>query len=271
MQSDIVDGDAIAIGDLYERSKVSFLDSVNAGLECGQRLAEKKASLAHGEWTPWLEANAGVGVPAILTAQRLMKAAKANTSPATHLDVAEALKLSREMWGHKGEGVHVAANSGNNEWYTPPDVLDLARMVLGGFDLDPASSLIANKTVKASKIFTAEDDGLSQEWPVGRIWMNPPYAQPLITQFCERFAAEMARGSTGIALVNNATETAWFNALAGRSSAICFLRGRVRYLNPAGEPEGAPLQGQAVIYSGPDSSAFREQFRDAGFIVGPLP
>jgi phage N-6-adenine-methyltransferase len=263
---EVVDDDAIVIGELYERSNSSLVDAVMARLKCGQRLAEKKASLAHGEWGDWLHDNAGVlGFSSRFTAAKLMKAVR-NVPPAAHLDVESAVKISRKMWGHDA---HVSANSGNNEWYTPADIIDRARAVLGEFDLDPASSLIANETVGAAQIFTAADDGLSQEWPIGRIWMNPPYAQPLIAQFCERFASETVRGSTGIALVNNATETSWFNAIAECASAICFLRGRVRYLNPEGEPSGAPLQGQAIIYLGDDVSAFKRVFAPIGYVVVP--
>lgn len=162
--------------------------------------------------------------------------------------------------------VHVSANSGNNEWYTPAPFIEAARAVMGGFDLDPASSEIANRTVKAGRIFTADDDGLAQEWPVGRIWMNPPYAQPLMGQFADRFASEVRRGSEGIVLVNNATETAWFQTIAAECSAICFPKTRIRFLDPEGNP-GAPLQGQAFIYCGPDADSFADAFGGFGLVV----
>jgi phage N-6-adenine-methyltransferase len=161
---------------------------------------------------------------------------------------------------------HVANNGGNNEWYTPEPFITAARLVMGGIDLDPASSEIANRTVKAARIFTAADDGLIQDWPIGRIWMNPPYAQPLMGRFATRFAAEIRRGSEGVVLVNNATETGWFQEIAEECSAICFPKTRIRFLDPEGNP-GAPLQGQAIIYCGPNSDAFQDVFEGFGLVV----
>ena len=162
---------------------------------------------------------------------------------------------------------HVANNSGNNEWYTPAPFIEAARAVMGGIDLDPASSEAANATVNAGQIFTAENDGLAQDWPVGRIWMNPPYAQPLIGQFASKFAAEIRRGSEGIVLVNNGTETGWFQEMAAECSAICFPKSRVRFLDPQGNPSGAPLQGQAIIYCGSNADAFEKAFSGFGLVV----
>lgn len=165
---------------------------------------------------------------------------------------------------------HVANNSGNNEWYTPPEYIEAARACMGGIDLDPASSVTANETVKAAKYYTIETDGLSQDWE-GRVWMNPPYSGKLIKRFAAKLAASAGSGDVTQAcvLVNNATETGWFADMMAHASALCLLDGRVRFLDPEGNPSGAPLQGQVVIYMGPNSDLFADAFVSLGMILVP--
>lgn len=163
---------------------------------------------------------------------------------------------------------HVSHNSGENEWYTPAPYIEAARKTMGSIDLDPATSQTANRTVQAANIYTAETNGLAHPWG-GNIWLNPPYAQPLIAQFATKLADEYEAGNTRQAcvLVNNATETVWFRTLADTCAAICFPTGRIRFIDPAGNPSGAPLQGQAILYFGPHPGTFEAAFAQFGFVV----
>lgn len=160
---------------------------------------------------------------------------------------------------------HVANNSGCNEWYTPDEYIELAWDVLGEIDLDPASCEYANRTVKAKQYYTMEQDGLKQEWH-GRVWMNPPYQADLVQQFSSKFADEYCKGNIveGIVLVNNATETNWFNELVQHAKCVCFPKGRIRYNSQTRETM-APLQGQAFLYFGDNPKQFVETFRTVGW------
>lgn len=156
---------------------------------------------------------------------------------------------------------HVSNNSGENEWYTPECYIESARLVMGSIDLDPASSEIANKRVKAKQYFTQNENGLQQGW-FGNIWMNPPYAQPLIFQFIEKLADKTY--NQAIVLVNNGTETKWGQMILSFSSAVCFHSSRIKFFNPLGELGEAPLQGQMICYIGSNKNTFIQEFNKYG-------
>lgn len=156
---------------------------------------------------------------------------------------------------------HVANNSTDNEWYTPEHYIKLARQVMGSIDLDPASNDFANETVKATEYYTEEDDGLKQEW-FGNIWMNPPYSTALLQKFADKLIN--SKFNQAIVLVNNATETAWFETLVSKASAVVFHKGRIRFVKRDGE-HGSPLQGQAFLYYGNNVEKFIDVFEEIGW------
>lgn len=161
----------------------------------------------------------------------------------------------------------VTHNSGNNEWYTPADYIELARKVMGTIDLDPASCKFANQTVKAGNYYTIDDNGLRHKW-YGNVWLNPPYSKNLIEKFTSKLIDDLDEIESAIVLVNNATDTAWFRELAEECSAICFTYGRVKFISPD-KDTAAPLQGQALLYFGKNPKLFVDTFSEKGWCVYP--
>lgn len=161
---------------------------------------------------------------------------------------------------------HRSMGTGENEWYTPQDHIERARAFLGAIDLDPASSAIAQERIKAGEFFTKDDDGLTREW-FGRVWLNPPYAQPAIQQFAEKMVSEVTAGrvTEAVMLTHNYTDTAWFHIAESAASAICFTRGRIAFVSPEGE-KAAPTQGQAFFYYGHRRDEFAQAFASVGFV-----
>jgi ParB family chromosome partitioning protein len=265
---DKVDQDAKAIGDLYRKAKQSIIDSVRWQIACGQHLTAKRDSLLHGEWLSWLKANAEALGFGISTANKLMKGATKFVA-GYEFDEATALEISRETWGHDEDGgpVRGTAGTGDNEWFTPPEWVELARRALGRIDVDPASNELSQRVIKAKQWFSKSDDGLDRDW-CGKVFLNPPYAQPAIEQFIDKLIAESDAGRTthAVLLTHNYTDTAWFQKAARWADLLCFTRGRIAFLDSYGAA-AAPTQGQAFFYFGNEPKLFRENFGKVGFLV----
>jgi phage N-6-adenine-methyltransferase len=240
------DRDAVEIGQLYFRSKSSLIDGIRYALECGERLKAKKNEVGHGHWIAWINANTDVLGFGVRSADRLMRST-AILDASVQFDEVKAIQISRQIWGHDVRGTF---GTGQNEWHTPDEYLDRARKVLGEIDLDPASHQQAQQRVQARKFFTASDDGLAHEWH-GRVWLNPPYGTSLIADFVDKLIEEYAAQhvTAAIMLTHSYSDTEWFHAAAEIASAICFTRGRIRFIDLDGDL-AAPTQGQAFFYFG---------------------
>lgn len=164
--------------------------------------------------------------------------------------------------------------STNNEWYTPAQFIEAARTVMGQIDLDPASCAYANRTVKAERFYTAEDDGFTQPWR-GRVWMNPPYGREEgetdsnQARWTRRLIDEYQAGNVteAVILVNAVPGNRWFAPL--KSFPICFPDFRIRFYNEQTEA-GQPTHSNALVYLGPDVARFVEVFSQFGMVMGPL-
>ena len=158
---------------------------------------------------------------------------------------------------------------GGAEWFTPPDIIQLARQVMGDIALDPASCDAANQIVRARRIFTEQYDGLSQPWIADALWLNPPYAAPMVKAFVRKLMDEVTAGNVkeAILLVTPATDAAWWQQLW--RLPICFVRGRIKFVSSDGSRPDNPTHASAFVYLGPNAASFAAVFGGIGHIVLP--
>lgn len=190
-------------------------------------------------------------------------------------------------------GVTARHSSKSNEHYTPPRIVDPARLTLGDIDLDPASCPLANVTVRAQTIYTREDSGLSKPW-CGRIFLNPPggkeNGQSAQKTWWFKLASEWMVGRATAAIfvgfsveILQTTQTKRpLDLPVPAELPHCFPSRRVAYLKNEGGvlvPGTSPPHSSVIIYLPPRDSAaswgvgvarFRDGFGDVGAVCGPL-
>lgn len=164
------------------------------------------------------------------------------------------------------QAMQILTSQATVEWYTPPDIIELARAVLGAIDLDPASNDIAQSWIRASTYYTAETP-LQAAW-TGRVFLNPPFDDT--PAWVERLEREYTHGAVtaAILLVNSAPGYGWWERL-WRNRPVCMLRERLRFYTVAGVAGGQAKKGQTIAYFGTDNRRFIDVFAPLGRIILP--
>ena len=138
----------------------------------------------------------------------------------------------------------------SDEYYTPKEIIES----LGVFDLDPCAPMKPLYPT-ASVMYSKADDGLSKEW-FGRVFLNPPYSQPLLSEFVSR----MAEHNNGIALLYNRCDNVMFQeTIFPRASAMKFLRRRIKFYRPDGTQAGSPGSGSVLVAFGSENAEILRQ------------
>jgi len=166
----------------------------------------------------------------------------------------------------------VLQSSKSVEHYTPSCYVEAARAVLGRIDLDPASCREANRVVKATRIHTIKDDGLSRRWS-GNVYLNPPggrdkHHRSVAAKWVARLLEEYEDGDVEAAVLevfNARPCEKWFTPLW--QYPICFTDHRVDHWGPGST--GNPVHGAAFVYFGIGVAAFVEHFGQFGRCVIP--
>ncbi len=195
--------------------------------------------------------------------------AVSNDTPAPVRDPGEDAKRLEKTEKRPRSGN--ASHDNDDEWYTPPVVVEACRAALGSIDLDPASNPVANEVVQAARYFTLEDDGLAQVW-TGRMFMNPPYSRDAgKREFVAKLAAHYQDGDVTAACVVLSYDfsASWFEPLRPLYSAIALMRGRVQFYKQTPGDGHDPALGTSVVYLGHDVTSFAEAFLPLADVVLP--
>lgn len=156
-------------------------------------------------------------------------------------------------------------DSGDFEYYTPIEIVWMAKRVMGLIDLDPFSSEEANKKIGAAEYYGINDDGLSKMW-IGRVWMNHPFSRKMNKACIEKLVDEYRNGlvSQACCITFASTSEAWFRPLL--SFPQCFIHGRTNYYLPDGTKKKGVTKGSVVTYLGDNVDKFKEVFSEIGTV-----
>lgn len=122
--------------------------------------------------------------------------------------------------------VHFSSKS--QTWNTPKSFWEPLNKVWK-FTLDAAalstSALVPN-------FYSPENSGLDKDWSNEVTWCNPPYDN--LREWVKKCYEEYEKGGTVLMLIPSRTDTLAFqNYIFPSASAVCFIRGRLKFDNPS--------------------------------------
>jgi DNA N-6-adenine-methyltransferase (Dam) len=161
------------------------------------------------------------------------------------------------------------APTDKNQQFTPRWVADFAVGVFGqSIDLDPTSSPIANESIRAQRIYTAQDNALTQSWQSDTLFFNPPYGAGLIGPMIDKFLEELPGIGQAIVLVNSSTCARWYQSLLQAADRVLLPRRRINFWTAEGcpiddtreqyqtTPPGGNQYDQSLFYFGRNTGEF---------------
>jgi len=126
----------------------------------------------------------------------------------------------------------IHTSSERSDYESPPDLIADLKTVFP-FNLD----VCASRPNVCKRFYSPQDNGLIKPW-YGLIWMNPPYGRhEHIDQWTLRARIEARQlGCTVIALLPARTGTRWWHNSVPYADLCVFVKGRLRFHLPGGEP-----------------------------------
>lgn len=170
--------------------------------------------------------------------------------------------------------MNILHSSRTDVWFTPLDILVLAKQVLGPIGLDPASQAEANLRVGAQHYFTEEMDGLVQDWNgYGALFINAPGGKRKGRSVTELFWSKLMATddfdhAIFLAFSLEAIKTTQRDGNGGCGRfPFCAPRQRIDFDNVYGQPQGSPSHSNMIVYI-PGKLDHTEQFLETFAPIG---
>lgn len=190
---------------------------------------------------------------------------------------------------------HESAASNGVECYTPPSLFEALGKTWTVDVCAPQGIILP--WIPVQRRLTRVECGLSTPWlPDDDVWMNPPYNEPenrckanCTKKRCVKrgyhlekddpgtiaWVRKLSEHGRGMALLFSRTDVEWFQAYAVTAMLVCFVKGRLKFVDRFGRPfldkdgkEGTPGAGSLLLAWGQDNAAALEGSR-LGLLVDP--
>ena len=175
--------------------------------------------------------------------------------------------------GTSNSKVNLVDKSGkDNVYITPSRVIDVVRSYFNSqnlsIELDPATE--PNNPVGAKKFYTETTNGLLHPWIDGT-FVNPPFSQGNMPVWIKKISEEASHGKHIIALLPCGARfgTAYWQdyAFISNLKAICFVRGRVKFLRKDGTVAKSNTYDSQIYGYNIDIAKFKEYFGKLGKVL----
>ena len=137
-------------------------------------------------------------------------------------------------------------SSKKQDWATPQDFFDKLNEEFN-FTLDPCADDLNHK---CAKYYTAQQDGLNQDWSDETVFCNPPYGRD-VPKWVKKAYDETHTGDCKcvVLLLHARTDTRWFHEYIypHKADEIRFVKGRLHF---GGHKNRAPFPSMVVVFWG---------------------
>jgi len=156
----------------------------------------------------------------------------------------------------------------STDWFTPPEILEPVRAVLGGsIPLDPCTAS-HNPTQAYKFCFLGGHDGLTIPWLISA-FVNPPYGKELY-KWISKTVWEASLGVQIVFLVSASSrwdQAKWQRLYSPNLTTFVMPRGRVKFLDASGVQQKSPPYPSILYFYNIDPKTVLQHFGHLGTVV----